>query len=169
MRLPHVPSPEAREMIVKRWLHLEAFSGIPWETAPPTFSSLPPLIATLTTSLFQCVKILKRISKEVFPPLLRSTLTDPRLYVIDGHRHLPRSGINEALSEEHDFQDCSEPLFSMYLKFGEEEDNKMVERWQKDAKEILLFVSPVSPFMQIHNELENRQVYFLPQLLRCLL
>ena len=38
----------------------------------------------------------------------------------------------------------------MYLKNGEEEDNKMVVRWQKDAKEILLFVSPVSPFMQIY-------------------
>ena len=51
----------------------------------------------------------------------------------------------------------------MYSKIGEEEDNKMVERWQKDAKEILLFVSPVSPFMQIHHELEcNRRVYFLP-------
>jgi len=30
----------------------------------------------------------------------------------------------------------------MYIRIGEEEDNKMVERWEKDAKEILLFVSP---------------------------
>jgi len=35
----------------------------------------------------------------------------------------------------------------MYLKIGDEEDKKMVERWQKDAKEILLFVSPVSSFI----------------------
>ena len=35
----------------------------------------------------------------------------------------------------------------MYLKIMEEEDKKMVERWQKDAKEIMLFVSPMSPFM----------------------
>ena len=35
----------------------------------------------------------------------------------------------------------------MYLKIGEEEDNKMVDRWQKDAQEIMLFVSPMSPFM----------------------
>ena len=56
----------------------------------------------------------------------------------------------------------------MYLKIGEEEDNRMVERWQKDAKEILLFVSPVSPFLQICHELEGcRRVYFLPQLQRC--
>jgi hypothetical protein len=30
----------------------------------------------------------------------------------------------------------------MYMKIGDEEDNKVVERWQKDSKEILLFVSP---------------------------
>ena len=41
----------------------------------------------------------------------------------------------------------------MYSKIGEEEDNKMVERWQKDAKEILLFVSTMSPFMRIYHEL----------------
>ena len=29
----------------------------------------------------------------------------------------------------------------MYLGFGEVEDNKMVERWEKDADVILLFVS----------------------------
>jgi hypothetical protein len=51
----------------------------------------------------------------------------------------------------------------MYLKIGEEEDRMMVERWQKDAEENFLFVSPVSPFVQIHHELEyNRRVYFLP-------
>ena len=51
----------------------------------------------------------------------------------------------------------------MYLKSWEEEDKKMVERWQKDAEENFLFVSPVSPFTQIHRELRyNRQVYFLP-------
>ena len=30
----------------------------------------------------------------------------------------------------------------MYTKTAEEEDNKMVERWQKDADGILIFVSP---------------------------
>jgi len=51
----------------------------------------------------------------------------------------------------------------MYLKIGEEEDNKMVERWQKDAEENFLFVSPVSLFMQMYHELEcNRRVNFLP-------
>ena len=30
----------------------------------------------------------------------------------------------------------------MYTKLGEEEDNKMTERWQADADGILIFVSP---------------------------
>jgi len=29
----------------------------------------------------------------------------------------------------------------MYLKMAEAEDNKMTERWQKDAEGILIFVS----------------------------
>jgi len=29
----------------------------------------------------------------------------------------------------------------MYLKMAEAEDNKMAERWQKDAEGILIFVS----------------------------
>jgi hypothetical protein len=32
--------------------------------------------------------------------------------------------------------------FSIYSKAAEEEDNKMAERWQKDADGILIFVSP---------------------------
>ena len=30
----------------------------------------------------------------------------------------------------------------MYSKFAEEEDNKMTDRWTKDADGILIFVSP---------------------------
>jgi hypothetical protein len=39
------------------------------------------------------------------------------------------------------FGDSSGSLFSIYSKAAEEEDNKMVERWQKDADGILIFVS----------------------------
>ena len=45
-----------------------------------------------------------------------------------------------------DFGDSSAPLFSMYSKMTEREDDKAVERWQKDAQVILIFVSPVIPF-----------------------
>src|SRR6266852_103186 len=40
------------------------------------------------------------------------------------------------------YRDSSGLLFSMYSKLAEEEDNKMVDRWQKEAEGILIFVSP---------------------------
>ena len=30
----------------------------------------------------------------------------------------------------------------MYSKLGEEEDNKMADRWQKEGEGVLIFVSP---------------------------
>jgi hypothetical protein len=44
--------------------------------------------------------------------------------------------------EAPNFGDSSGPLFSIYSKAGGDEDNKMVDRWQKDADGILIFVSP---------------------------
>ena len=38
--------------------------------------------------------------------------------------------------------DSSGPLFSIYYKAADEEDNKMAKRWQKDADGILIFVRP---------------------------
>ena len=104
----------------------------------------------------------------IFPSAKLCPLYSLISHVIDDH--WPRPGINQQSPfKEYDFQDSSEQLISMYLETGEEEDNKMVERWQKYAEQILIFVSPVSPFMQIHHVLEcNRRVYFLPQLPRCL-
>jgi len=43
---------------------------------------------------------------------------------------------------ESNFADSSGPLFSMYNKIAEEEDNKMTDRWQKDADALLIFVGP---------------------------
>ena len=43
---------------------------------------------------------------------------------------------------ESNFGDSSGPLFSIYSKAAEDEDSKMVDRWQKDADGILFFVSP---------------------------
>jgi hypothetical protein len=40
------------------------------------------------------------------------------------------------------FSDSSGPLFHMYIKMTEGEDEKMTKRWQKDADGILIFVSP---------------------------
>jgi hypothetical protein len=61
--------------------------------------------------------------------------------VTDGHRGHPQSTPYQASQGESNFGDSSGPLFSIYSKAAEEEDNKMVERWQKDADGILIFVS----------------------------
>ncbi|KAI0250418.1 hypothetical protein BJV78DRAFT_559246 [Lactifluus subvellereus] len=37
------------------------------------------------------------------------------------------------------FADSSGPLFHMYREMAEEQDNKMTERWQKDAEGIIIF------------------------------
>jgi hypothetical protein len=55
--------------------------------------------------------------------------------LVDERRDQPFQG-------ESNFGDSSGPLFSIYSKAAEDEDNKMVERWQKDADGILFFVSP---------------------------
>jgi hypothetical protein len=62
--------------------------------------------------------------------------------VVDDPRNHPMTSSNQPLQGESIFGDSSGPLFSIYSKAAEEEDNKMVERWQKDADGILIFVSP---------------------------
>jgi hypothetical protein len=50
----------------------------------------------------------------------------------------------QSSQEDTKFGDSSGPLFSMYSKFSEEEDNEMAERWKKEAEEIIIFVGPGS-------------------------
>ncbi|KAH9987827.1 hypothetical protein BJV77DRAFT_1070393 [Russula vinacea] len=59
----------------------------------------------------------------------------------DGRRNRwhPQSTPNQPMHGESNFGDSSGPLFSVYSKAAEEEDNKTVERWQKDADGILIF------------------------------
>jgi len=52
-------------------------------------------------------------------------------------RQQPRSSLNEVGD-----RDSSWPLYAMYSKIAEEEDNNDAERRQKDADGILVFVSP---------------------------
>jgi hypothetical protein len=40
-----------------------------------------------------------------------------------------------------EYADSSAPLFNMYLRMAEEGDDKMAERWQKNADGVLIFVS----------------------------
>ena len=50
---------------------------------------------------------------------------------------------NQTSQGQSNFSDGSGPLFNMYVKMAEEEDNKIADRWQKDADGILIFVSPL--------------------------
>jgi hypothetical protein len=70
---------------------------------------------------------------------------------VDGHRDQPQSSqstLNQP-RRQSDYSDSSLeslPLYSMYIKIAEEEDNKMVEYCQRDKDGTLIFVSPhVSP------------------------
>ena len=58
-----------------------------------------------------------------------------QLCIVDDRRDQPLQG-------ESNFGDSSGPFFSIYSKAAEDEDNNMIERWQKDADGILIFVSP---------------------------
>jgi hypothetical protein len=49
-------------------------------------------------------------------------------------------GTDQPSQGESNSGDSSGPLFTMYSKIAEEEDDKMVERWQKDAEGIIIFV-----------------------------
>ena len=56
---------------------------------------------------------------------------------------------------ESNFGDSSGPLFTIYSRHAEEEDSKMVERWQKDAHGILIFVHPKITFHSVVCQFES--------------
>ncbi|KAH9998359.1 hypothetical protein BJV77DRAFT_749634 [Russula vinacea] len=57
----------------------------------------------------------------------------------DGHPDHPQSTPNQPLQGESNFGDSSGPIFSIYSEATKELDDKMVDRWQKDADGILIF------------------------------
>jgi hypothetical protein len=65
-----------------------------------------------------------------------------QLCIVDDSHDPTTTTTNQPLQGESNFGDSSVPLFSMYSKAADEEDNKMAERWQKDADGILFFVNP---------------------------
>jgi hypothetical protein len=69
------------------------------------------------------------------PRILKFT----NVYKIDGNQMGPAP--NQASQGESSFGDSSGPLFSIYSKTAEEEDNKNAENWKNDADGILIFVS----------------------------
>jgi hypothetical protein len=69
--------------------------------------------------------------------------------MLDAAPDRPDRGQNAQNQEQQlEFPDSSESLFLMYTKIAEEEDNKMVEGWKREAEVILLFVhTAVSSFI----------------------
>jgi len=53
-----------------------------------------------------------------------------------------RPGQNRELQEEDRLSDCSRPLFSMYLRISEEQDEKRAKHLKEDTDQLLVFVSP---------------------------
>lgn len=90
--------------------------------------------------------------------------------IAHGHFNRRRSVSFQAPRGGLYFRDSSGLLFSMYSKLAEEEDNKMVDRWQKEAEGILIFVSAclgIHTFTRYASKLELcRPVYSLPSSLR---
>jgi hypothetical protein len=79
-----------------------------------------------------------------------SVLSDTQLYralstnsfsPIAGLRDFPRLEQNQSFQGQTSFTDSSGPVFHMYVNMTEGEDDKMANRWQKDADGILIFVS----------------------------
>ncbi len=61
----------------------------------------------------------------------------------------PRPASNLPLHPQQgdsNFGDSSGPIFIMYSKLAKENDDELVDRWQKDADGIVIFVSPSVDF-----------------------
>ncbi|KAH9971387.1 hypothetical protein BGW80DRAFT_1322167 [Lactifluus volemus] len=66
-----------------------------------------------------------------------------------GNRHAAHLVHAQPLQEHYHVSDGSGPLFTMYVKMAEEEDNKMTERWQKDADGVLIFTGLFSAALAV--------------------
>lgn len=65
-----------------------------------------------------------------------------QLPIVGVYHGWPRSASIHPSHADSNFGDGSGPLFTIYSKIAEKDDNKRAERWQKDAQGILIFVSP---------------------------
>ena len=90
----------------------------------------------------KCLKVTRMILKRAtlrvwFSDIVLVLRFDNISHVIDDDENL---GIDQPSQGGSNSGDSSGPLFTMYSKIAEEEDDKMVERWQKDAEGIIIFV-----------------------------
>jgi hypothetical protein len=90
--------------------------------------------------------------------------------VTAGNSNVPRSEQRQQSQGQPTLSDGADPIFNMYVKMSQEEDNKMADRWQKDADGILIFVSSSSYLhaLESSDKREHRRpVYSLLQLRHC--
>ena len=77
-------------------------------------------------------------------------------HAADGHRYRPYAAEIHTSQEEPKFMDSSGPVFRMYLKKAEDEDNNITGSLQRDAEGIRLFVRPCVIFCVVsHVNLVN--------------
>ncbi|KAH9971354.1 hypothetical protein BGW80DRAFT_455120 [Lactifluus volemus] len=72
-------------------------------------------------------------------PIIRVEDTGNERIDTTGNPNVPRSEQHQFSQGQSTFSDGAEPIFNMYVKMSQEEDNKMADRWQKDADGILIF------------------------------
>ena len=68
-----------------------------------------------------------------------------QIYVVDNQPRQPQSVWNQEsqpLPREERYGDSSGQFFSVYTRIAKEKDDKMTQRWQKDADSMLVFVGP---------------------------
>ena len=111
-----------------------------------------------TTTPHPCLKLLMKTSRgrttqvcvichfDLFSPKFTNVCKKDSNQTSSTRHHEP----SHPSGGESNFGDSSGPLFSIYSKAAEDEDNKMVDRWQKDADGILFFVSPLVGRLPLH-------------------
>ena len=103
--------------------------------SPKNLYHTPPNTPYCCSANRQCPKF---VMKPQVPSLITARCSPPSLTTpIEGDDQYDRGLQPEGQS---DFVDGSGPIFSMYLKMAEKEDEKMVESWKADADGILVFV-----------------------------
>jgi len=134
-----------------RWraLILSPIHTLSFAKAPSrTFYYRSQPLSTLHTEpffFFECVSLKVKtlrgaMSQVCCPRLVFCADQNSPAYTVDGELRKISTTPTSPPQGESVLCDSSGPLFSMYSKIAEEEDDKMAERWQKDAEGIIIFV-----------------------------
>jgi len=100
--------------------------------------------------------------------ILRTCTVDSQGRLNQPLRPPPPIGLLQPSQRDIDYGDSSWPLYAMYSKIVQEEDNKIAENHQKSADGILVVVSPrvARPFLRF--SIKYRLVYSLLPSQHCL-